>query len=451
MSRSYGWPVAGVGPFDCALPRCHRPERPRSTGRNACTWTVVSHEAFVYDGWNMVMSVNLDKTTGAVASRAATYVWGPDLGSRGDARGDWQRAGGVGGLLMVLGTATATDYFPLHDRMGNIVGYRRADVSPNASTDHNRLSQYGAVYDYDAFGREVRSAGPAADSIPFHFSSKFTDAETGLNYYGYRFYDPVAGRWLNRDPIGERGGNNLFKFVSNIPLSRFDRMGLDEMLDAIQAEREWKQKANDNDTIATDLDKDQKVLEKRLAALCPEKNAGEIHDWQHSEFLNAAHPENGTEVMQCCTRDNCLKQAKKIAETIRKRVEEARRLNKNHTTGISQNWAFGTDVQNGSLAEHATQGHGLRCGGWEDLVRKAFNEAMQEATKNGEACFWYWAQAATVADHSWGGLYGPSKPINTGNREEGGKFTDNNYPDAPVTVDPWESGGQHLFSDYLHE
>ena len=48
------------------------------------------------------MSVNLDKTTGAVASRAATYVWGPDLESRRDARGDWQPAGGVGGLLTVL-------------------------------------------------------------------------------------------------------------------------------------------------------------------------------------------------------------------------------------------------------------------------------------------------------------------------------------------------------------
>ena len=177
----------------------------------------------------MVMSVSLDKTTGADASRAATYVWGPDLGSRGDARGDWQRAGGVGGLLMVLGTATATDYFPLHDRMGNIVGYRRADVSPNAATDYNRLSQYGAVYDYDAFGRETRSAGPAADTIPFHFSSKFTDAETGLNYYGYRFYDPVAGRWLNRDPIGERGGTNVVRACMNNLVGLVDLWGLAPM------------------------------------------------------------------------------------------------------------------------------------------------------------------------------------------------------------------------------
>ncbi|MDA0768571.1 MAG: hypothetical protein O3A92_17300 [Verrucomicrobia bacterium] len=25
-------------------------------------------------------------------------------------------------------------------------------------------------------------------------------------YYGYRYYDPVTGRWVSRDPIGERGG-----------------------------------------------------------------------------------------------------------------------------------------------------------------------------------------------------------------------------------------------------
>ena len=122
----------------------------------------------------------------AVTSRAASYAWGPGLGSRATARSDWQsslladsemdegdslrpqgeaagrrslhqKAGGVGGLLVVPGTATATDYVdshapsalvspsgppsavsrgsrqspwgPLHDRMGNIVGYRRADVS----------------------------------------------------------------------------------------------------------------------------------------------------------------------------------------------------------------------------------------------------------------------------------------------------------------------------------
>jgi hypothetical protein len=40
------------------------------------------------------------------------------------------------------------------------------------------------------------------------------------------FYNPSAGRWLNRDPIGENGGRNLAGFVFNAPLSGVDRLGL---------------------------------------------------------------------------------------------------------------------------------------------------------------------------------------------------------------------------------
>jgi hypothetical protein len=44
-----------------------------------------------------------------------------------------------------------------------------------------------------------------SESNPFRFSTKYQDDETGLLYYGYRYYQPVTGRWINRDPIGEKG------------------------------------------------------------------------------------------------------------------------------------------------------------------------------------------------------------------------------------------------------
>ena len=40
------------------------------------------------------------------------------------------------------------------------------------------------------------------------------------------FYDPAPQRWLNRDPIGERGGNNLFAFVKNHSTTHIDPRGL---------------------------------------------------------------------------------------------------------------------------------------------------------------------------------------------------------------------------------
>ena len=47
-----------------------------------------------------------------------------------------------------------------------------------------------------------------------------------LVYYGYRYYDPVTGRWPSRDPIGEMGGVNFYTFIVNNPVRYFDYLGL---------------------------------------------------------------------------------------------------------------------------------------------------------------------------------------------------------------------------------
>jgi len=65
----------------------------------------------------------------------------------------------------------------------------------------------------------------AADN-PFRFSTKYTDTESGLIYYGYRYYDPITGRWLNRDPIGVRREANLYALVANDAVMKIDWLGL---------------------------------------------------------------------------------------------------------------------------------------------------------------------------------------------------------------------------------
>ncbi len=44
-------------------------------------------------------------------------------------------------------------------------------------------------------------------------------------WYGYRYFDPVTGRWPSRDPIGERGGVNMYGFVYNGPFGWIDVLG----------------------------------------------------------------------------------------------------------------------------------------------------------------------------------------------------------------------------------
>jgi RHS repeat-associated protein len=62
---------------------------------------------------------------------------------------------------------------------------------------------------------------------PFRFSTKYQDDETDLLYYGYRYYSASMGRWFSRDPIGERGGINLYGYCGNDPADNVDTIGLD--------------------------------------------------------------------------------------------------------------------------------------------------------------------------------------------------------------------------------
>jgi len=48
----------------------------------------------------------------------------------------------------------------------------------------------------------------------------------GVTHYGYRYYDPMTGRWPSRDPIGEKGGLNLYGFVWNSGVNYLDKLGL---------------------------------------------------------------------------------------------------------------------------------------------------------------------------------------------------------------------------------
>jgi len=83
-----------------------------------------------------------------------------------------------------------------------------------------------ADFEYGPFGEEIRASGEFADELTFRFSTKYEDSEIGYLYYGFRYDDADRGRWLNRDPIGEIGGRNLFGISGNNSLSKVDLFGL---------------------------------------------------------------------------------------------------------------------------------------------------------------------------------------------------------------------------------
>jgi len=79
-------------------------------------------------------------------------------------------------------------------------------------------------YEYDSFGNPG-AINPLIGQ-PYAFTGREYDPETGLYYYRARYYDPRAGRFITKDPIGFAGGINQYTYVSNDPIDWSDPWGL---------------------------------------------------------------------------------------------------------------------------------------------------------------------------------------------------------------------------------
>lgn len=115
------------------------------------------------------------------------------------------------------GTTLHDDLYALVDTM-NVVGL--VDAS-------------GAVeqrFGYSTFGTPIWLTSAWASStntkewnVLFH--GHYLDGESGLYQMRFRYYHPTVGRWVSRDPIGERGGLNLYGMVGNDGVNWIDALG----------------------------------------------------------------------------------------------------------------------------------------------------------------------------------------------------------------------------------
>ncbi|WP_454767137.1 RHS repeat-associated core domain-containing protein [Cupriavidus campinensis] len=99
--------------------------------------------------------------------------------------------------------------------------------TPQELTDETGDIAWSAQYKAWGAAREVISeaARKAGISNPLRFQGQYFDHETGLHYNRYRYYDPVSGRFVSRDPIGLRGGLNGYGYAPN-PVGYVDPLGL---------------------------------------------------------------------------------------------------------------------------------------------------------------------------------------------------------------------------------
>jgi RHS repeat-associated protein len=77
----------------------------------------------------------------------------------------------------------------------------------------------------EAFGNSSLGSTNAV-AFGFRFPGQQYDAETGMNYNRFRYYDSKAGRYISADPIGQVGSINVFVYASLNPLRNSDPLGL---------------------------------------------------------------------------------------------------------------------------------------------------------------------------------------------------------------------------------
>ncbi len=94
--------------------------------------------------------------------------------------------------------------------------------TPQKMTDSSGTVVWAA--DYKPFGEATVTVSTITNNL--RYPGQYYDAETGLNENWWRYYNAVIGRYPQADPIGQRGGLNIFTYAHNNPFTFIDPKGL---------------------------------------------------------------------------------------------------------------------------------------------------------------------------------------------------------------------------------
>jgi RHS repeat-associated protein len=108
----------------------------------------------------------------------------------------------------------------VNNRLGAVSKDHQGSIREMVDASGNIVAEYS----YDPYGRQTKisGSGPSAD---FGYAGYYVHQPSGLLLTQTRAYSPTLGRFINRDPMGERGGTNLFAYVGNSPTNWIDPRG----------------------------------------------------------------------------------------------------------------------------------------------------------------------------------------------------------------------------------
>ena len=156
--------------------------------------TVASHERYLYRGYLQIAALDMLNSRNVLR----TLLWDP-----------------------LEPTATR----PLALAQGASLYCYGMDFNKNVTEVFDAQGNVAAAYDYSPYG-QAASTGDLVQ--PVQWSAEMHDDDLALVYYNYRYYNPRDGRWINRDPIAEQGGWNLYAFLGNSTQDKVDRLGLED-------------------------------------------------------------------------------------------------------------------------------------------------------------------------------------------------------------------------------
>src|SRR5262249_25442307 len=180
--------------------------RPPPSGPPPTYWVMTNCVLYTHAGLRVIQERDTNSPP------TVSYTRGSDLS------GSLEGAGGIGGLLARSSGYSAGNW--------STHNFYHADANGNITYLETSSQTLAASYRYDPFGNTISSSGTYAAANVYRFSSKEFMTNCGMYYYLYRFYDPNLQRWINRDPIQELGGINLYTYLLNALPTAIDPIGL---------------------------------------------------------------------------------------------------------------------------------------------------------------------------------------------------------------------------------
>lgn len=182
-------------------------------------WILVSTNKRYYDDYNLIYETT-EYTNASLQSEVKKYYYGTDL------LGSVYGTAGTGGLRMM--SINAEDVYTFTNQVGSIEALYSAgqgDESSNGNASTQSPNTLQAEYIYSTYGEVLMKSGDLANKNNITYSTRYQESNTGLVAYTFRHYSPLLHKWINKDPIAEEGGVNIYGFCLNNPIYYFDSLG----------------------------------------------------------------------------------------------------------------------------------------------------------------------------------------------------------------------------------